>query len=167
MRNTKAFLQDTVNLLFFPGAACYPLLPTVYRFISLQNLPDPWSSLLFPKSTSYFSLIHGIFSIIKENKASLFFLFFFNCVKFLGANFYLFIIFWPCCVACRILVPQPGIKPVPPAVEAPSLNHWTGEVGGTGWSPRTSLFCPHSLAKNVWLTDLMLYPPAELETEKS
>ena len=99
-----------------------------------------------------------------QGKQSLSFLsFFFNCVKFLGANFYLFIIFWPCCVACRILVPQPGIKPVPPAVEAPSLNHWTGEVGGTGWSPRTSLFCPHSLAKNVWLTDLMLYPPAELE----
>ena len=22
-------------------------------------------------------------------------------------------------------LPQPGIKPVPPAVETPSLNHWT------------------------------------------
>ena len=31
--------------------------------------------------------------------------------------------------ACGILVPQPGIKPVPRAVEARSLNHWTaGEV---------------------------------------
>ena len=29
------------------------------------------------------------------------------------------------CAACRILVPQPGIEPVPPAVEARSLNHWT------------------------------------------
>ena len=26
--------------------------------------------------------------------------------------------------ACEILVPQPGIKPVPPAVEAWSLKHW-------------------------------------------
>ena len=26
---------------------------------------------------------------------------------------------------CGILVPQPGIEPVPPAVEAWSLNHWT------------------------------------------
>ena len=26
---------------------------------------------------------------------------------------------------CRILVPWPGIEPVPPAVEAQSLNHWT------------------------------------------
>ena len=29
---------------------------------------------------------------------------------------------------CGILVPQPGTKPMPPAVEAQSLNHWTREV---------------------------------------
>ena len=34
-------------------------------------------------------------------------------------------IFWPCHTACGIPVPRPGIKPVPPAVEAQSLNHWT------------------------------------------
>ena len=42
-------------------------------------------------------------------------------------------------VACRmILVPRPGIKPVPPEVEARSLNHWTARevrcfpmLGGT------------------------------------
>ena len=28
-------------------------------------------------------------------------------------------------VACGILVPQPGIKPMPPAVGVWSLNHWT------------------------------------------
>ena len=27
--------------------------------------------------------------------------------------------------ACRILVPQPGIEPVPPAPGVQSLNHWT------------------------------------------
>ena len=27
--------------------------------------------------------------------------------------------------ACGILVPQPGIKPVPPALEVQSLNQWT------------------------------------------
>ena len=27
--------------------------------------------------------------------------------------------------ACRILVPQQGIGPVPPAVEEQGLNHWT------------------------------------------
>ena len=32
-------------------------------------------------------------------------------------------------MACGILVPQPGIEPAPPALEARSLNHWTtGEV---------------------------------------
>ena len=25
----------------------------------------------------------------------------------------------------EVLVPQPGIKPMPPAVEVQSLNHWT------------------------------------------
>ena len=30
--------------------------------------------------------------------------------------------FWPCCAACGILVPQPGIEPVPPDLEAQSLN---------------------------------------------
>ena len=34
-----------------------------------------------------------------------------------------FIYFWPHCAARRILVPWPGIKPVPPAVEAQSPNH--------------------------------------------
>ena len=39
---------------------------------------------------------------------------------------YLFhLFFWSCRVACGILVPQPGIKPVPPALEAQSVNHWT------------------------------------------
>ena len=28
-------------------------------------------------------------------------------------------------MACWILVPRPGIKPAPPAVEARSLNYWT------------------------------------------
>ena len=30
-------------------------------------------------------------------------------------------------MACGILVPQPGIKPALPAVEAQCLNHWTTE----------------------------------------
>ena len=39
--------------------------------------------------------------------------------------------FLPHCTACGILVPQPRIEPMPPAVEAQSLNHWTArEVPG-------------------------------------
>ena len=33
--------------------------------------------------------------------------------------------FWPHSMACGILIPQPGIKLMSPAVEARSLNHWT------------------------------------------
>ena len=33
--------------------------------------------------------------------------------------------FWPHRMACRILVPQPGIEPMPPAVEVRSPNHRT------------------------------------------
>ena len=46
----------------------------------------------------------------------------------LGSGFFLLFLF--CfvllhCAVCGILVPRPGIKPMPPAVEAQSLNHWT------------------------------------------
>ena len=47
--------------------------------------------------------------------------------------FLAFVLFWPLCVACGILIPRPGIEHVPPSVEAQSLNHWTArEVLGSG-----------------------------------
>ena len=33
--------------------------------------------------------------------------------------------FWSHCMAWGILVPRPGIEPMPPAVEVQSPNHWT------------------------------------------
>ena len=36
-----------------------------------------------------------------------------------------FCFFWPYHTAGGILVPQPGIKTAPPALEVQSLNHWT------------------------------------------
>ena len=38
-------------------------------------------------------------------------------------NFFFFPIFWPLHVAHGILVPQPGIEPMPPAMEVQCLNH--------------------------------------------
>ena len=35
----------------------------------------------------------------------------------------IFFFFWPPHLACRILVPQPGIEPEPPAVKAWNVNH--------------------------------------------
>ena len=39
--------------------------------------------------------------------------------------FILLSFFWPCYGTCRILVPQPGIEPMSPALEAWNLNPWT------------------------------------------
>ena len=36
-----------------------------------------------------------------------------------------FFFFWPCCIACGILVSQPRIESESPAMETLSLNHWT------------------------------------------
>ena len=38
------------------------------------------------------------------------------------SNTYCSLFFWPCHMACRILLPQPGIKPMPPIVEAGVLS---------------------------------------------
>ena len=43
----------------------------------------------------------------------------------LSFYFYLFIYFWPCRMACVILVPQTGSKAGPPLWEVWRLNHWT------------------------------------------
>ena len=43
-----------------------------------------------------------------------------------------FLIFWLRHAPCGILVPQPGIEPVPRALEVQRLNHWTArEVPGS------------------------------------
>ena len=48
-------------------------------------------------------------------------------ISFLFKNLfiYLFWVRWVLLVAHGILVPQPGIEPMPPALEVWSLNHWT------------------------------------------
>ena len=48
-------------------------------------------------------------------------------------SIFLFVLFlfWLCCKACRILVPQSGIEPVCLALKVQCLNHWTArEVSG-------------------------------------
>ena len=65
------------------------------------------------------------------------------------------VFFWPCCMACGILVPRPGIKPMPPAVEAWRSNHC---LPGT---PLTSTVCENETpitAKQhqTWLNSVMV-----------
>ena len=52
-----------------------------------------------------------------------------NCpsdwLLFFFLMFVIYLFIWPCRRACGILVPWPGIEPVPSAVKAQSPNHWT------------------------------------------
>ena len=102
------FLLELVNsYLFLETASVSPclwsslttLLPRQVEFFP----PWPWNTWTFPCCSS---------TVGREDL----FLFVF---WFFGG------FFGPCCVTCRILVPWPGIKPGPPAVEAWSPNHWT------------------------------------------
>ena len=55
---------------------------------------------------------------------------------------FFFFFFLPYHEACWILVPQPGVEPVPRAVEAWSLSHWTASKVPCGWCflyPKKSL----------------------------
>ena len=46
----------------------------------------------------------------------------------------LFFFFCPCHATCEILVPRPGIEPVPPVLGVWSLNHWIArEVSAAGF----------------------------------
>ena len=66
--------------------------------------------------------------------------------------FYLcYFAFWPCHAACGILVPQPGIEPTPPAVEAWSPNHWTARK-----APMPFIFKSEDLTHICWKTILEL-----------
>ena len=49
----------------------------------------------------------------------------FNLKKFFV--FFFFLIFWPLCTVCGILVPEPGIQPAAPTVGALKLNYWTAK----------------------------------------
>lgn len=44
-------------------------------------------------------------------------------------------VFWPCLVACRILVSQLGFESMRPAVE-PGVNHWTAREFTTCSTPQ-------------------------------
>ena len=63
-------------------------------------------------------------------KVTLFFTTFFNRLDeahphCFSKSINLFYFIWPCPETCRILVPQPGIKPVSLEVATQSPNHWT------------------------------------------
>ena len=93
-----------------------PSLTTLYKtaFLSLQSLSS--YPALFSFSTCYMFIC-----FLKHC-----FLLPLDCKLHENRNFLNFILsFWLPHVACGILVPWPGIEPMPPALEAQSLNHLT------------------------------------------
>ena len=74
----------------------------------MWDLPGPGIEPMSP------ALAGGFLTIVPPGKSQ------HNCFYF-----YYFFIFWPHRAACGILVPQPGVRPGPPALEVWSLNHWT------------------------------------------
>ena len=55
------------------------------------------------------------------------FSFLFSSRNFLSYSLFLFFFFLFGCMACRLLVPWPGIKPAPSAADTQSFNHWTAK----------------------------------------
>ena len=71
---------------------------------------------------------------------------------------FFFFFFWRHHIACGILVPQPGIEPAPPALEAQSLNHWTTrEVPPSAYSQKQGLM------KSSCICSLQATLPVSLE----
>ena len=101
------------------------------------------------------------------------------CVKLSGLVFILILLnlqqrsacldfqfFWPSHMACGILVPQPGIKSMSPALEAQNPNHWTPGKSQHSFTevpssldppaPHTLAFLPSmaALSQSPWTTGL-------------
>ena len=83
----------------------------VHRLSScgMCDLPGPGIEPMSPK------LAGGFFTTELSVKPPVLHILSFQMIFFWGAY----------CVVCRILAPQPGIKPMPSAVEVWGLNHWT------------------------------------------
>ena len=68
---------------------------------------------------------------------------------YISGTYYFFSLFFgPSCTACGILVPRPGMEPLPPALGASSLKHWTPRE-----IPGQYIWCfkPLRLAKEIFI----------------
>ena len=86
-------------------------------------LPSRLSAFLYHLICCWFPPVHFSFKFLYSSILIGFFFFFMlsdTCVCFI-----LFLNFVPCCTACGLFVPQPGLKPMCPKLEAQSLDRWT------------------------------------------
>ena len=96
-----------------------------------------------------------------------------SCSEAAGSGLYLFIccyLYFPffclCCMACEILVPQPEIEPMPPTVEAQSLNHWTTRksqlLGLLDKNSVSSVFFLDKALFEGWTSPFLFVPPSHV-----
>ena len=100
----------------------------------------------------FFTHIHT-HTLKREIKQNLYLSFHLSCTS----NFFFF--FWPCHIACGTLLPSPGVKPVPPALEAWSLNPWRAKKVPTSNFLNNNGKLFKIFKSNV--TDLSLLDPVE------
>ena len=119
----------------FPRQEYWSGLP----FPSPDDLPNPGINPGFPALQAHslpskpFLLTYFLFQLLYSSPllgSTLYFLTLKCLIVFIHSSpgslsIFILFIYWPCCVACGILVPWPGTEPVSPAVEVPSPNAWT------------------------------------------
>ena len=93
-----------VWLLATPWTAAYQA-PASMGF----SRQEYWSGVPLPAPKYLYNMLYKLAYCLPHRVP--FFPFFFFC--------------WQCPAACGILVPSPGIKPVPSTMEVQTLNHWT------------------------------------------
>ena len=91
----------------------------------------------------------------------------FNVLSFF--NFYCYRFFWLCCVAYGVFSPQTGIKHVPPAPQAWSLNQWTSRevppILSSEIKEVNRIICVRSERRNP--SSLWMYPTCSHGTRRT
>ena len=154
--------QSTMTLLWPEALSCsWPCL--------LMACVFPHSVFLSHSSLTLFSQFHSIWTYegylrVLNSVDSFSFSFYLICSNV--QHSFIFNFFLPSHMACGILVPQPGIKSMSPALEAQNPNHWTPGKSQHSFiempsslnppAPRTLAFLPSmpALSQSPWTTGL-------------
>ena len=142
--------------------ACHPCRQGLHQvqlcFPSAWNDERPWEAISEYGLKGYTRNVLIISETLMMELAIYMYVCVYMCVCiYIYIFIFIFIfIFWLHSRACGILLPRPGIEPMPPAVEAQILNHWnTREGPGLTISYKTSgfqVFLAIRVCSGTWLS---------------